>query len=669
MDNRAWRAGMTEAMKNRSRKRWKLCAGILLLCAVLGVSIYYGVTVSNAATITVGTVATNSSPLSVRKGPGTSYTKIGSLTKGSQVTIIGEEGDWYKILFGSGEGYVYKTYISDVHTVEENPPDENYIQWLVDQGFPTSYAEKLAVLHSKYPNWKFKPVITGLNWNEVVAGESKVGLNMVPNSFNDARKSVEEGAYDWATNTWAIYDGDSWVSAASDYVAYCMDPRNWMDDASIFQFEALSYEAYQNKDGVALILKNTFMAGNFKDGTGNYTDTFYDLGVEFGISPYHLASRCRQEQGVAGNSAMISGTYPGYEGYYNYFNIGAYGSTSTTVLTRGLTTAKKYGWNSIYKSLRGGSERIAAGYVAKGQDTIYFEKFNVVNRSNLYDHQYMANVLAAINEGKSVSKAYPDKTQAIVFKIPVYSNMPEKAVTFADTGNPNNWLSSLEVSGCNLTPTFRGSETNYSVIVEEGISSVTVAGKAVATTSTVSGNGSYALNYGNNQITITCKAQNGNARSYVINIVRTEPDDDKITVAPGATIAIDYRIDDYVSGLKIGMNAQELLNGIRTENCSVKVVNSVGAEQTGIVGTGNKLQVWVNGQIVKEYGIVIYGDINGNGTITNADLIRIKRHILGSTPLKDEYLRAADTNQNGNITNADLILIKRHILGSKEITQ
>ena len=101
---------MTEAMKNRSRKRWKLCAGILLLCAVLGVSIYYGVTVSNAATITVGTVATNSSPLSVRKGPGTSYTKIGSLTKGSQVTIIGEEGDWYKILFGSGEGYVYKTY-------------------------------------------------------------------------------------------------------------------------------------------------------------------------------------------------------------------------------------------------------------------------------------------------------------------------------------------------------------------------------------------------------------------------------------------------------------------------------------------------------------------------------------------------------------------------------
>ena len=145
MDNRAWRAGMTEAMKNRSRKRWKLCAGILLLCAVLGVSIYYGVTVSNAATITVGTVATNSSPLSVRKGPGTSYTKIGSLTKGSQVTIIGEEGDWYKILFGSGEGYVYKTYISDVHTVEENPPDENYrrvafqrpilqIRWFEDAG-------------------------------------------------------------------------------------------------------------------------------------------------------------------------------------------------------------------------------------------------------------------------------------------------------------------------------------------------------------------------------------------------------------------------------------------------------------------------------------------------------------------------------------------------------
>lgn len=658
---------MVKSIRRESKIKLKICTSILLFAVVLGIAVYYGVTVSQAATVTTGIVNTSSSNLNVRNGPGKTYSVIGSLGKGTQVTILGDEGDWYKIQYGSGEGYVSKQYIGNIQTVEV---DDSYIEKLVAKGFPLSYATALNELHRKYPNWVFEPVVTGLDWNEVVKGESKVGLNMVPNYFDDSRKSVEDKAYDWETNTWAIYDGDSWVSASSDYIAYCMDPRNWFDEASIFQFESLSYEKYQSKEGIAKILENTFMAGNFKDGTGNYTDTFYELGVEFGISPYHLASRCKQEQGIQGTSPLISGTYPGYIGYYNYFNIGAYGSSSTTVITRGLETAKKYGWNSIYKSLRGGSERIAAGYVAKGQNTIYFEKFNVVDKSNLYNHQYMANVLAAINEGKSVSKAYPDKTQAITFKIPVYTNMPENAVTFTDTGNPNNWLSSLVVQGYNLTPTFKGSETEYSIIVDATVSNITVSGTAVVKTSTVSGIGAYSLNYGNNPIKVVCKAQNGNERTYTIAVVRKMPDDGMITVAPGAGIYTDYRIDDFVSGVKPGMDVQEFLSGINTENCMVRVVDKAGIEQTGKVGTGNVLQILVNNQIVKQYGIVIYGDTNGNGIITNADLIKIKRHILGIEKLSNEYLKAADTNrENNNITNADLILVKRHILGSKEIIQ
>lgn len=45
-----------------------------------------------------------------------------------------------------------------------------------------------------------------------------------------------------------------------------------------------------------------------------------------------------------------------------------------------------------------------------------------------------------------MSTAYADKSQGFIFRIPVYSNMPESAVTFSDSGNPNNWLSSLSVS-------------------------------------------------------------------------------------------------------------------------------------------------------------------------------------------------------------------------------
>lgn len=42
-------------------------------------------------------VNTKSSPLNVRKGPGTNYAVVGSLKKGSTHTAIGTSGDWYKL--------------------------------------------------------------------------------------------------------------------------------------------------------------------------------------------------------------------------------------------------------------------------------------------------------------------------------------------------------------------------------------------------------------------------------------------------------------------------------------------------------------------------------------------------------------------------------------------
>ena len=59
---------------------------------------------------------------------------------------------------------------------------------------------------------------------------------------------------------------------------------------------------------------------------------------------------------------------------------------------------------------------MGSNYINKGQNTLYFEKFNVVNTSSLYFHQYMGNATAALTEGQSLAKGYSDKNQAFVFK-------------------------------------------------------------------------------------------------------------------------------------------------------------------------------------------------------------------------------------------------------------
>lgn len=637
-----------------------------------------------------GVVANTDLGVNVRSNAGTSYSVVVKVYKGQRVNVLGStsaEGlNWYNVsltLRGNPYmGWMCADYVvldgeapdSGSSGTQTPVPDEAYVTELQNAGFPASYCNALLGLHQKYPNWQFVPVQTGLDWNTVIQNESVVSRNLIQSSANDARKSTDSAAYDWATNTWYGFDGAGWVSASPEYIAYCMDPRNFLNETYIFQFETLEYAPYQNAAGVSNILANTFMAGNYTDTDGavrSYADTFTEIGGGLGVSPYHLAARCKQEQGAKGSSPLISGCYEGYAGYYNYFNVRAYTTGGVSAAINGLAYAKQQGWDSIYKSIAGGSAVVANNYVKKGQNTIYFEKFNVVYQNSLYTHQYMTNVQAAMSEGSNMGKAYADKSQAFVFRIPVYENMPESPVTFADKGNPNNWLASLKIAGYDLTPVFCGATTNYSVVVGADVASVNIAAAPVAATSQVSGTGNYSLNYGNNTIHITCISQSGVSRTYTITVARQQPGaaGEPIIFGDGVTITSAYPIGNWVTGIAPDTSTEAMLSGITAQNCTVKILNADGTERTGAVGTGSKLAVFVNGQSIREYELVVYGDLNGDGKVSNVDVVLMQRHILGITPQSGAYYEAANVNKDGAVSNVDVVITQRHILGLSSISQ
>lgn len=58
------------------------------------------------------TMYCTASALNVRSGAGTSYSVIGSLTKGTSATVISSSNGWSKIKYGSGYGYVSSNYLS-----------------------------------------------------------------------------------------------------------------------------------------------------------------------------------------------------------------------------------------------------------------------------------------------------------------------------------------------------------------------------------------------------------------------------------------------------------------------------------------------------------------------------------------------------------------------------
>lgn len=289
--------------------------------------------------------------------------------------------------------------------------------------FPGSYQSALRSLKNAHPNWIFVPMNTRLDFDTSVTKE--MGAKSL------IQKTASNSEKGWVGEACPTESG--WYYATRPAVAYYMDPRNFLTETYIFQFEQLTFNAsYHTTSAVQTFLDGTFMKGTLADDSAGrtYAQAFFEIGQNRKLSPIHLASRVYQEQGQ-GKSGLISGVYPGYEGYYNFFNVGVNGSSETEKIVKGLTYAKNQGWNTRYKSLEGGAATIGNNYILKYQDTIYLEKFNVDKNSpyGVYEHQYMQNIQAPASESSSTKKMYENAgsfNSAFVFKIPVYTDMPDE---------------------------------------------------------------------------------------------------------------------------------------------------------------------------------------------------------------------------------------------------
>ena len=130
------------------------------------------------------------------------------------------------------------------------------------------------------------------------------------------------------------------------------------------------------------------------------------------------------------NTRILSRGYE-YNGtvVYNPFNINATGNSSQEIIENAAQYAYEHEWDSLEKGLLGGIEFVKEGYINKGQNTLYLQKFDIVNQDGeLYSNQYMQNLLAPMSEASNMLEIYEASNTVdtnLNFIIPLYENMPQ----------------------------------------------------------------------------------------------------------------------------------------------------------------------------------------------------------------------------------------------------
>ena len=538
-----------------------------------------------------------------------------------------------------------------------------YKQALMDKGFPADYADKLAELQLAHPNWIFEPLLVSetkptYTFDYIIDKETrKPDINLI---YVEAQY---EPFYD-PTNT-TRYDNGHWRSPSRAAVEYFMDPRNFLNERDIFQFEDLGYHDRDYETGVEWIISGTFMEGTTLESGITMKDYIIDVGEELGVSPVHIAARIRQEQGIKGASDMISGLAGdrllyyyengiyknedgglvnapasgytkeellSYTGYYNYFNIGATGTGNFYLYLNGMKKAitgtadmeeewdGDPSWNTREKSIYGGVYFLKTKYIDYYQNTLYLQKFCVDSRSpSPFSHQYMQNVGAALSEGRSSYKSYKEAgllNSELTFLIPVYSGMPEQPCPDPSAGKSSYSPSDGIVTYITYSNfPYRSTKTYNAETVgecEAGIGEqIRVQGWSVHTY----GTGVYEISIDGSEFR--------EIKSYPLDYVQRD-------------YADEYPLSVAVNAYQHFVDASALGAGEHTITVRAKTT----------VGSYNLVNV------IRVNVIDVQGELDGDGAITSADLTMLLRYLAG---FDVDFYGNSDVNGDERVNNRDMI--------------
>ena len=368
-----------------------------------------------------------SSSLNVREGASTSSKVIGSLSGNSKVTIVGEEGAFYKIEYKGSHGYVAKEYIKDIKDEIVTEPEK--------PSNPENSKKTGVVTASKGLN-----VRKEANTSSQIVGILNSGESVeIIGEENGFYKITYKGQEAYASKKYIdIFDGNSNVNPGLDienasktnygvslneYIK--LQQRNNPSNYSYSEFEKYINPA-KATNKLQFLRIDKFRSVNVSGLSSRLSNkgvltgqgqAFVNAARAFNIDPLYLVAQCLHETGN-GTSKLAKGVTiteiadenrPIYNGngqlvgyhmiplskpvtVYNLFGIGAKDNSSVfpnRALILGTTYAYNRGWTSIENAIKGAAEFVSLNYVHSsryGQNTLYKMRYNQ-NVSNIW-HQY-----------------------------------------------------------------------------------------------------------------------------------------------------------------------------------------------------------------------------------------------------------------------------------------
>lgn len=202
------------------------------------------------------------------------------------------------------------------------------------------------------------------------------------------------------------------------------------------------------------------------------------------------------------------------------------------------------------------------GFAATVGSSIVLDTASPVSGTiNLVQLAFKATNTFAIGQSTTVSLS---NVQGFVNDVEVSGTSISKTISMSAPKSTNNFLSSLTLNQGAIS--FNKSTNNYTVIVDNNVTTVAINASAEDSKATVSGAGSKNLRVYSNNFPIRVTAENGSVRTYNVNVVRRDEDGNA-----GALSKNNNLSSLSVEGCDLGFDKSILRYECEVENLTDKV--------------------------------------------------------------------------------------------------
>ncbi|MBP3920383.1 MAG: InlB B-repeat-containing protein [Bacilli bacterium] len=144
-----------------------------------------------------------------------------------------------------------------------------------------------------------------------------------------------------------------------------------------------------------------------------------------------------------------------------------------------------------------------------------------------------------------------------------------------------------------------------------------------------------------------------NNKEYKLNDTLLMPEQDITLIAkwveqnPIIPDLSDYEIENgYIKNIRLGTNIQDF-NLNLPQDYNVKITRNEKEKTTGLLGTGDVVNIYQNNNLISQYTVVIKGDLTGDGKCEIIDVGKLYKFLKKRINMDDYYIEA------GNVYGTD----------------